>query len=292
MPHQKSIKGYFSAAEGNQKRSLKQVSDTSAECKKQKLEELESESSLSDKEEGIDTNKTGEQISITFGEDKVSIGKSWEVVIVPELQKLYFQKLDRFLVNERKTHVIYPTKQDVFCWSLQHKLQDTKVVILGQDPYHGLNQAHGLCFSVQKGVRVPPSLKNIYKELAKEYDDFEIPEHGYLSKWAEQGVLLLNAVLTVRASKANSHKDKGWEKFTDAVIRWISNNLDGVVFMLWGSYAHKKGSNINKNRHCILKSVHPSPLSAHNGWFGCKHFVKANEYLEKVKKKPIMWDCL
>ncbi|XP_042579370.1 uracil-DNA glycosylase-like [Cyprinus carpio] len=167
-----------------------------------------------------------------------------------------------------------------------------KVVILGQDPYHGPNQAHGLCFSVQRPVSPPPSLVNIFKELASDIEGFEHPGHGDLTGWAKQGVLLLNAVLTVRAHQANSHKDKGWETFTDAVIHWLSTNMQGLVFILWGSYAQKKGAAIDKKRHHVLQTVHPSPLSAHRGFFGCKHFSKTNELLKKSGKKPIDWRAL
>ncbi|XP_032661325.1 uracil-DNA glycosylase isoform X2 [Chelonoidis abingdonii] len=167
-----------------------------------------------------------------------------------------------------------------------------KVVILGQDPYHGPSQAHGLCFSVQRPVPPPPSLENIYKELSADIEYFTHPGHGDLTGWAKQGVLLLNAVLTVRAHQPNSHKEKGWEQFTDAVVSWLNNNLDGLVFMLWGAYAQKKGSSIDRKRHHILQTVHPSPLSVHRGFFGCQHFSKTNELLKKSGKKPIDWRAL
>ncbi|NXC19430.1 UNG glycosylase, partial [Corythaeola cristata] len=167
-----------------------------------------------------------------------------------------------------------------------------KVVILGQDPYHGPNQAHGLCFSVQKPVPPPPSLENIYKELSTDIEDFTHPGHGDLTGWAKQGVLLLNAVLTVRAHQATSHKERGWEQFTDVVVSWLNKNLHGVVFMLWGAYAQKKGSSIDRKRHHVLQTVHPSPFSVNRGFFGCRHFSKTNELLKKSGKKPIDWRAL
>ncbi|XP_057650326.1 uracil-DNA glycosylase-like [Chionomys nivalis] len=168
-------------------------------------------------------------------------------------------------------------------------LVTVKVVILGQDPYHSPNQAHGLCFSVQRPVPPPPSLENIFKELSTDIDGFVHPGHGDLSGWARQGVLLLNAVLTVCAHQANSHKERGWEQFTDAVVSWLNQNLTGLVFLLWGSYAQKKGSAIDRKRHHVLQTAHPSPLSVYRGFFGCRHFSKANELLQKSGKRPINW---
>ncbi|XP_061458439.1 uracil-DNA glycosylase isoform X2 [Rhineura floridana] len=201
-------------------------------------------------------------------------------------------ELMAFVAEERKHSLVYPPPHQVFTWTQMCNIHDVKVVILGQDPYHGPNQAHGLCFSVQRPVPPPPSLENIYKELATDIEGFSHPGHGDLTGWAKQGVLLLNAVLTVRAHQANSHKEKGWEQFTDAVVSWLNKNLDGLVFMLWGAYAQKKGSSIDRKRHHILQTVHPSPLSVHRGFFGCKHFSKTNELLEKSGKKPIDWRAL
>jgi len=220
------------------------------------------------------------------------MGNSWRDALKSEFEKDYFKKLSRFLTEERKNKKIYPPENEVFSWTKLHNIRKTKVVIIGQDPYHGPRQAHGLCFSVCPGVTPPPSLKNIYKELETDIEGFKTPEHGHLIGWSSQGVLLLNACLTVVASQANSHKARGWEKFTDAVIKWMNQNLDGVVFVLWGMYAQKKGANINKNKHCVLAGKHPSPLSAHGGFFGCKHFSKANEYLKKKGKKEIDWTYL
>jgi len=202
--------------------------------------------------------------------------------------KPHFQ-LTSFVEKERLTKTVYPKHSDVFSWTRYCDLNQIKVVILGQDPYHGPGQAHGLCFSVQPGVTPPPSLKNIYKALADDIEGFKVPDHGYLIGWARQGVLLLNAVLTVEKSKANSHKGKGWEKLTDSVIRYISDKMNKCVFVLWGSPAIKKSSLINKDRHLILTSVHPSPLSAYRGFFSCGHFSKCNEYLALHGKDVIDW---
>ncbi|XP_074494119.1 uracil-DNA glycosylase isoform X2 [Sebastes fasciatus] len=219
-------------------------------------------------------------------------GDSWREGLSGEFGKPYFKQLMSFVSEERKRHTVYPPVEQVFTWTQTCDIRDVKVVILGQDPYHGPNQAHGLCFSVKRPVRPPPSLENMYKELLSDIEGFQHPGHGDLTGWSTQGVLLLNAVLTVRAHQANSHKDKGWETFTDAVVQWLSNNLEGLVFMLWGSYAQKKGAAINRNRHHVLQAVHPSPLSAHRGFFGCKHFSKANELLQKSGKSPVDWKAL
>lgn len=224
-----------------------------------------------------------------------NFGSSWLAALEPEFSKDYFQKLSQFVNSERQSKTVYPPSSDVFAWTQSCQLDEIKVVILGQDPYHGPNQAHGLCFSVQKGIPPPPSLVNMYKELESDIEGFVRPKHGYLGGWAEQGVLLLNACLTVRKGEANSHKDKGWETFTDAVIKSLSKTRPpGLVFILWGSYAQKKGSIIDRKRpgHHVLSGPHPSPLSAHRGYFGCKHFSKTNELLRKEGVKPIDWTRL
>jgi len=186
--------------------------------------------------------------------------------------------------------VIFPHSNDCFNALNETPFEQVEVVILGQDPYHGPNQAHGLSFSVKPGIKTPPSLVNIYKELEADLN-IPIANHGYLINWARQGVLLLNSVLTVEASKAGSHQNKGWETFTDQVIQLINEHHQGVVFMLWGSYAQKKGRHIDRSKHCVLESVHPSPLSAYRGFFGCGHFSKANQYLESIGKAPIDWSA-
>lgn len=217
---------------------------------------------------------------------------TWHDVIGAEKEQDYFQQTLAFVEAERNAgKVIYPPAQDVFNAFRSTEFGDVKVVILGQDPYHGPNQAHGLCFSVLPGVKTPPSLVNMYKELAQDIDGFDIPQHGYLQHWAEQGVLLLNTVLTVEQGKAHSHAKTGWETFTDKVIEAINQHQSGVVFLLWGAHAQKKGRFIDRNKHHVLTAPHPSPLSAHRGFLGCKHFSQANELLVKQGMSPIDW-CL
>ena len=217
---------------------------------------------------------------------------TWHDVIGAEKEQDYFQQTLAFVEAERNAgKVIYPPAQDVFNAFRSTEFGDVKVVILGQDPYHGPNQAHGLCFSVLPGVKTPPSLVNMYKELAQDIDGFDIPQHGYLQHWAEQGVLLLNTVLTVEQGKAHSHAKTGWETFTDKVIEAINQHQSGVVFLLWGAHAQKKGRFIDRNKHHVLTAPHPSPLSAHRGFLGCKHFSQANELLVKQGMLPIDW-CL
>lgn len=225
-------------------------------------------------------------------QDPEGFGESWQKALGAEFAKPYFNNLMSFVADERRKHTVYPPSVNVFTWTQMCGIQDVKVVILGQDPYHGPNQAHGLCFSVQRPVKPPPSLLNMYKELTTDIEDFSPPDHGDLTGWSKQGVLLLNSVLTVRAHQANSHKDKGWETLTDAVVKWLNANREGLVFMLWGSYAQKKGAVIDRKRHHVLHTVHPSPLSAHRGFFGCKHFSKTNKLLKKSGKKPIDWTAL
>ncbi|XP_060068486.1 uracil-DNA glycosylase 2-like [Ylistrum balloti] len=222
----------------------------------------------------------------------VNFGETWKNALEKEFSKNYFLELTKFVEAERAKHTIYPPANQVFSWTQYCTLDSVKVVILGQDPYHGPKQAHGLCFSVQKGVKPPPSLENMYKELISDIEGFQHPGHGTLIGWAEQGVLLLNSCLTVREHQANSHKDKGWEKFTDAVISWLNKSQTELVFILWGSYAQKKGACIDQKKHCVLKGVHPSPLSAHRGFMGCKHFSKCNTYLKGKGKTPIDWTQL
>ncbi|XP_059144768.1 uracil-DNA glycosylase-like [Physella acuta] len=221
-----------------------------------------------------------------------NVGHSWFTALEPEFSKEYFIKLGTFIAEERKKGTVYPPPEQVFSWTRTCRIDSVKVVIIGQDPYHGPRQAHGLCFSVLPGVKPPPSLENMFKELESSIEGFKRPGHGNLIGWANQGVLLLNACLTVRASQANSHADKGWEKFTDAVIQWLNLNLSGLVFMLWGAYAHKKGACINTKKHHILKSVHPSPLSAHRDFLGCRHFALCNELLSSAGKSQIDWTHL
>ncbi len=216
----------------------------------------------------------------------VTFNNSWDEQLKDEFEKPYYKALHEFLKDEYKTQTIYPNMYDIFNALKTTSYDDVKVVILGQDPYHGEGQAHGMAFSVKPGVKVPPSLVNIYKELQATLGCY-IPNNGYLMKWAEQGVLLLNTVLTVRAGKPQSHKGKGWEVFTDRIISLLNERKDPVIFILWGAPAKKKADLITAPWHKILIAAHPSPLSAYNGFFGCNHFQKVNEYLIAMGKTPI-----
>ncbi len=219
----------------------------------------------------------------------VKIAPSWKSHLEEEFEKDYFKNLVSFVKEEYQHHTVYPPGSKIFNAFDKSSFEDTKVVIIGQDPYHGPGQANGLCFSVADGVRKPPSLVNIFKEIKDDIGK-EVPQSGNLERWAEQGVLLLNATLTVRAREAGSHQKKGWEQFTDAVIKKISDEKEGVVFMLWGAYAQKKGAIIDENKHHVLKAKHPSPMAAkYGGWFGSKHFSQANEYLKNQGLEEIEW---
>lgn len=218
----------------------------------------------------------------------VKIEPSWKAKVSQEFEKPYFQNLVSFLKEERQNHTIYPPGNQIFNafeWCI---FDNVEVVIIGQDPYHGPGQANGLCFSVADHVALPPSLKNIFKEINRDLGK-PVPKSGNLERWAKQGVLLLNATLTVRANTAGSHQKKGWEEFTDEVIRILSSEKEHLVFILWGAYAQKKGSVIDRSRHLVLESAHPSPFSAERGFFGNNHFSKTNEYLKKMGKKEIDW---
>lgn len=216
--------------------------------------------------------------------------QSWRDALAAEKQQPYFQQLlSRVQAARAEGVVVYPPAADVFNAFKLTELSDVKVVILGQDPYHGPGQAHGLCFSVPPGIKPPPSLKNIYKALQHDYPDYQAPDHGCLQHWAEQGVFLLNTVLTVEQGKAHSHAGWGWEQFTDTVIAEINERLQGVVFLLWGAHAQKKAARVDASRHHVLTAVHPSPLSAHRGFLTCGHFRAANEALAAQGKQPIAW---
>lgn len=220
---------------------------------------------------------------------EVKIENSWKEQLKEEFDKDYFKKLADFVKTEYETQTIFPLGKDIFKAFDKCSFEDVKVVLLGQDPYHGAGQANGLCFSVSDEIKkIPPSLKNIFKEINADLGK-EIPTNGNLERWAEQGVLLLNATLTVRESSAGSHQKKGWEQFTDAVIKAVNDQSENVVFILWGSYAHKKGAIIDDQKHHVIKSAHPSPLSARNGFFGSQPFSKTNTYLESLGKEPINW---
>lgn len=216
--------------------------------------------------------------------------KTWSDFIAEQSQQPYLKDTLEYVAQKRSEGVtVFPPEQQVFSTFDATSFEQVKVVILGQDPYHGPDQAHGLCFSVLPGIKPPPSLANMYKELVQDIEGFSIPDHGYLMPWAEQGVLLLNTVLTVEQGQAHSHKHLGWEKFTDKVIEEINHHREGVVFLLWGAHAQKKGKSIDKVRHHVLHAPHPSPLSAHRGFFGCQHFSKTNALLTSMGKPPINW---
>lgn len=218
----------------------------------------------------------------------INIGNDWDELLKGEFEKPYYLELREFLKNEYSTKIIYPNVYDIFNALKYTSYKDTKVLILGQDPYHGENQAHGLAFSVKPGVKTPPSLLNMYKELNSEYGCF-IPNNGYLVPWTEQGILLLNTALTVRAHEANSHKGKGWEIFTDNIIKLLNERQDPVIFVLWGNNARSKKKLIDTQKHYIIESAHPSPLSASRGFFGSKPFSKINEILISLGKMPLDW---
>lgn len=218
----------------------------------------------------------------------VRMAEDWKAILCEEFTKPYFEELVSFVKEEYASREIFPLGRNIFRAFDRCPLDKLKVVIIGQDPYHGPSQANGLCFSVGEGVPFPPSLRNILQEV---HDDVgsPIPTSGELERWAEQGVLLLNAVLTVRAHEAASHAGRGWERFTDAVVKAVAERKEGIVYMLWGSYAQKKGAIADPTKNLILRSVHPSPLSAYRGFFGCRHFSQANDYLESMGKMPIQW---
>lgn len=216
------------------------------------------------------------------------IEEGWKTVLMDQFQSPYFRELKDFLLEEKKHYTLYPPGPLIFNAFQRTPFEQVKVVILGQDPYHGKGQAHGLCFSVPRGIPQPPSLVNIFKELQSDLG-LPLPEHGNLENWANQGVLLINATLTVRDGQAGSHQKRGWETFTNRVIELVSQEKSGVVFLLWGRFAQAKESLIDGNKHLILKAAHPSPLSAYNGFFGCRHFSRTNDYLVKNGKQGIDW---
>jgi len=220
---------------------------------------------------------------------KIQLHESWLDRLEDQFQQPYMHSLREFLLTRKKHRaVIYPPGAQIFNALNSTPFEQVRVVILGQDPYHGPGQAHGLCFSVQPGVRIPPSLANIYREMQSDLG-LAPPTHGYLQSWAEQGVLLLNAVLTVERGQAGSHQGKGWETFTDAIVELLNDEREGLVFMLWGSYALKKGAVIDRKKHLVLTAPHPSPLSAYRGFLGCRHFSRANEYIQEHQHPPIDW---
>jgi len=224
-----------------------------------------------------------------MNERKINLDQQWLKLLKTEFDKPYMLELSGFLRQQKQAgHIIYPAGSNIFAALNTTPIDKVKVVILGQDPYHGPNQAHGLSFSVPIGVPIPPSLINIYKELQTDLN-CQPPEHGNLLYWAEQGVLLLNSVLTVEHGKAASHQKKGWEQFTDQVVKVLNQETEHLVFLLWGAYAHRKGRTIDRQRHLVLEAPHPSPLSAHRGFLGCRHFSQANDYLRRNDRDPIDW---
>ncbi|XP_073970298.1 uracil-DNA glycosylase-like isoform X2 [Rhodnius prolixus] len=306
MSGQKKLSSFFKTVPKKSKRPLSEANENDSPSKRQKVE--------GEKDKKIDTsNKKADSLQSSlsngsFFEDNIkqeivllskklcvidpNIGPSWYKALKSEFKKPYFEKLNHFVEEERKKGEVYPPTNQVWSWTRECSMDKVKVVILGQDPYHNPRQAHGLCFSVQLGVQPPPSLINMYKELETDIEGFKAPKHGHLIGWARQGVLLLNAVLTVKKNNPNSHKDQGWENLTTAVIKYLNDHHRGIVFLLWGSYAQKKASFVDQKKHHVLKTVHPSPLSAQRGWFGCKHFSKCNELLKQNGKKPIDWNQL
>lgn len=228
-----------------------------------------------------------------MAEERLRLEASWKALLKSEFDKSYMQNLRAFLTAEKRAGKhIFPPGGEIFAALDSTPLDKVKVVIIGQDPYHGSGQAHGLCFSVRSGVKIPPSLVNIFKEIVAEHPEearrFD-GQHGCLESWASQGVLLLNAVLSVEQGRAGSHQGRGWETFTDAIVGRLNEERENLVFLLWGSYAQKKGAQLDRQRHCVLSSPHPSPLSAHRGFFGCNHFREANIYLEQHGMAPIDW---
>ena len=222
-------------------------------------------------------------------DDQIQMESSWKSRLLPEFHKPYMESLRSFLRSEKQNRkVIFPPNAEIFSAFSHTPFDKVKVIILGQDPYPGRGQAHGLCFSVKRGVQIPASLKNIYQELKRDVG-FQPPVHGCLESWSDQGVLLLNAVLTVEEGRPASHQNRGWELFTDAVIAHLVNERENLVFLLWGSYAQKKGQAIDRTRHLVLASVHPSPLSAYRGFLGCSHFSHTNAYLKQTHQAPICW---
>lgn len=218
----------------------------------------------------------------------VKIAEDWKQILQGEFDKPYFEELTRFVRSEYSATQVFPAGRNIFRAFDKCPFETLKVVVIGQDPYHGVGQANGLCFSVNDGVPFPPSLQNIFQEIRDDVGT-PVPSSGNLDRWAEQGVLLLNSVLTVRAHQAASHAGRGWEQFTDAVVRIIAERKQELVYMLWGSYAQRKGQIADPSRNLVLKSVHPSPLSVYRGFFGCRHFSQANAYLQSVGKTPIVW---
>lgn len=293
---QKSITSFFKKPSGSGVAKPKRTSALSEEA----AEELKKHVLSPDVKARIEANRAAARAKLLARAASHNPGKalfgaslepSWRNALSATLAEPFWKSLADFVAAERNAHTVFPPPDKVFSAFNHSSFARTRVVIIGQDPYHGPRQAHGMCFSVQDGVYPPPSLLNIYGELEKDIPGFTRPKTGCLEKWANQGVLLLNSVLTVVSGQPNSHKNRGWERFTDAVVQALNHRKGpGIVFMLWGGYAKKKGASINRKKHCVLTSVHPSPLSANRGgWFGNKHFSQANEFLARSKQDTIDW---
>ncbi|CAN8077089.1 unnamed protein product [Agarophyton chilense] len=294
---QKSITSYFKkgpAPAVNKKKRANALSPIQAQL-------LKDETLPADVKARIAANRAAARAKLLARSNKSSTGRielgaalepSWREALTATLKEPFLKTLSDFVVGERKSHTVYPPSEKMFSAFNHSSFIRTRVVIIGQDPYHGPNQAHGMCFSVPPGVYPPPSLQNIFRELEADIPGFKKPRSGCLEKWANQGVLLLNSVLTVQRAQPASHRGRGWERLTDAVVDALNRRPGpGLVFMLWGGYAKKKGASIDTKRHCVLKAVHPSPLSANSGgWFGNKHFSKANAFLMKTKQDTIDWE--
>jgi len=285
-----SIKSFFAPVNSQQKKtSLKHsldLKEDDATLPSNEIKKVKTDTSITSSSKS--TNSSDKFIWTSFSDN---VSNTWSDLLESEIQKPYIKKLAEFVDNERKTKIIFPPEDKMFSALNYCNFEDVKVVIIGQDPYHGPGQAHGLCFSVQRGIQVPPSLRNIYKELNS---DLNIPpvKHGYLEEWSQQGVLMLNACMTVRKGEANSHQNKGWELFTDAIINKLSKNNTGLIFLLWGKPAQKKCQSINRSKHKIITSSHPSPLGAtktNEPFIGSKCFSRCNQELIRMNKEPINW---
>lgn len=297
---QKSITSFFKKPSGTASSTTKPASKRATALSPEAAQALKDEALPPAIKARIEANRAAARAKLLARQagsanDKANFGAvlepTWRKALSSTLAEPFWGSLAQFVATERKTKTVYPPPEQIFSAFNHSSFSRTKVVIIGQDPYHGPRQAHGMCFSVSEGVFPPPSLQNMFGELENDIPGFTRPKSGCLEKWANQGVLLLNAVLTVIASQPNSHKGRGWERFTDAVVQALNHRSGpGIVFMLWGGYAKKKGAGINKKKHCVLTSVHPSPLSANRGgWFGNKHFSQANAFLVKTKQLPIDW---
>lgn len=285
--NEKNISDFFSPKPTKKTKAATEEKPEETSEQKEKAKKVEKNAEQAEKKEEISEEKKGDDSKLS------PIAKSltepgWQKLLLPEMQKPYFKKIEMFVEAARKKGPVWPKTEDTFTAFNETPLKDVKVVVIGQDPYFNANQGHGLCFSVNKGIKTPPSLNRMYKELESCYPGYKKPNHGYLLEWAQRGVLLLNATLTVNQGAANSHAKCGWQDFTDAVIKLINKHCDGLVILLWGGFAKKKGKIVDRKKHHVLECAHPSPLSG-NKWFGNKTFLEANNILKKLGKDPIDW---